>query len=278
MKLATLKNNIPVVVIDAGYVKLSDLGFDGSLDELVKQGEPIMTLLRSALSQKSFSFVPGAFGAPLRYPSKIVAIGLNYVDHASESKMELPKSPLVFTKFPNSITGPDDKIIIPTNITNRVDYEVELGVIIGKRVKNVSKEDALNYVFGYTVLNDVSARDLQFSDGQWVRGKSLDTFCPIGPIIVTADEIKDVQNLRLSCEVNGETFQEDTTANMIFGVADLISILSKSFTFEPGDIIATGTPSGVGFSRKPPIYLKDGDIVKTTVEGIGQLVNPVVEV
>jgi 2-keto-4-pentenoate hydratase/2-oxohepta-3-ene-1,7-dioic acid hydratase in catechol pathway len=279
MKLATLKNNTPVVVTTAGYVKLSDLGFDGSLDELVKQGEPVLDLLRSELSQKqSFSFIAGQFCAPLKHPSKIVAIGLNYVDHASESKMELPKTPLVFAKFPDSITGPYDKIIIPSDITRRVDYEVELGVIIGKKAKNVSKEEALNYVFGYTILNDVSARDLQFSDGQWVRSKSLDTFCPIGPVIVTADEIKDVQNLKLSCEVNGTILQDDTTANMIFGVADLISILSKSFTFEPGDIIATGTPGGVGFSRKPPIYLKHGDIVKTAVEGIGQLVNPVVEV
>lgn len=279
MKLATLKDNTPVVVTPAGNVNLSDLGFNGSLENLIQQGEPALSSLRLSLSQnKSNKFVAGEFGPPLRYPSKIVAIGLNYVDHASESKMELPKTPLVFTKFPNSITGPGDNIIIPLDITNRVDYEVELGVIIGKRAKNVSKEESLNYVFGYTVLNDVSARDLQFSDGQWVRGKSLDTFCPMGPVVVTADEINDVQNLKLYCEVNGEKLQDDTTANMIFGVADLISILSKSFTFESGDIIATGTPSGVGFSRKPPIYLKHGDIVKTTVEGIGQLVNPVVEV
>jgi 2-keto-4-pentenoate hydratase/2-oxohepta-3-ene-1,7-dioic acid hydratase in catechol pathway len=278
MRLAALKDNTPVVVTASGNIKLSDLGFNGTLDDLVRQGESALSSIRSSLSENTAGFITGEFGPPLRQPSKIVAIGLNYVDHASESKMELPKSPLVFTKFPNSIAGPGDKIIIPLGITHRVDYEVELGVIIGSRAKNVKKEDALNYVFGYTVLNDVSARDLQFNDGQWVRGKSLDTFCPTGPVIVTADEIHDVQNLKLSCEVNGQVLQNDTTANMIFSVADLISILSYSFSFEPGDIIATGTPSGVGFSRKPPVYLKHGDIVKTTVEGIGELINAVVEI
>ncbi len=184
----------------------------------------------------------------------------------------------MFTKFRNSISGPVDDIVIPKDLTKEVDYEVELGVIIGKAAKNVSKEEALNYVFGYTVLNDVSARDLQFGDGQWVRGKSLDTFCPSGPIIVTADEITDPQNLELGCEINGKSYQNDNTKNMIFGVADIISILSHSFTFEPGDIIATGTPSGVGFIRKPPVYLKDGDIVTSWIKEIGKLINKVVEV
>lgn len=278
MKLAALRDNTPVVVTASGNIKLSDIGFNGTLDELVRQDASVLTSLNSSVSGFKGSFIAGEFGPPLRYPSKIVAIGLNYVDHASESKMELPKSPLVFTKFPNSIIGPGEKIKIPLEITQRVDYEVELGVIIGKRAKNVKKEDALKHVFGYTVLNDVSARDLQFNDGQWVRGKSLDTFCPLGPVIVTADEIIDVQNLKLSCEVNGQVLQNDSTANMIFGIAELISVLSHSFTFEPGDIIATGTPSGVGFSRKPPIYLKNGDVVKTSVEGIGELINYVVEI
>lgn len=191
--------------------------------------------------------------------------------------MEVPKTPLVFTKFSNSITGPNDAIKIPTSLTQKVDYEVELGVVIGKNAKNVSKENALNYVFGYTVLNDVSARDLQFADGQWVRGKSLDTFCPLGPIIITKDEIPDPQNLNLGCEINGQLLQNDNTKSMIFSVADLISQVSHSFTLQAGDIIATGTPSGVGFSRKPPIYLKAGDMVKTWVEGIGELKNIVKE-
>ncbi len=170
------------------------------------------------------------------------------------------------------------EIKIPKRLTQKADYEVELAVVIGKQGKNITKESALDFVFGYTVINDISARDLQFSDGQWVRGKSLDTFCPMGPVIVTKDEIPDPQNLKLICEVNGERLQNDSTKNMIFGVADLISILSEAFTLEPGDIIATGTPSGVGFSRKPPIYLKEGDIIKTSVEGIGELINRVKEV
>ena len=209
--------------------------------------------------------------APLRNPSKIVAIGLNYFDHAKESKMEIPKSPLVFAKFNNSITGPTDPIIIPKEITEQVDYEAELGVIIGKRAKNIEKEKALEYVFGYTIINDVSARDIQFSDKQWVRGKSLDTFCPMGPVIATKDEIPDPQNLELGCSVNGVALQQDNTKNMIFSVAELISQLSFSFTFEPGDIIATGTPSGVGFSRTPPVFLKSGDVVCTWIKGIGEI-------
>jgi 2-keto-4-pentenoate hydratase/2-oxohepta-3-ene-1,7-dioic acid hydratase in catechol pathway len=208
-------------------------------------------------------------------PGKIVAIGLNYIDHASESKMELPKYPLVFTKFNSSITGPFDPVIIPSSITDKVDYEVELAVVIGRLAKNVAKEEALKYVFGYTIINDVSARNIQFDDGQWVRGKSLDTFCPMGPFIVTADEIKDPQDLHISCSINNNILQDASTADMIFGVADLISKLSHSFSFQPGDIIATGTPSGVGFIRKPPVYLQDDDVMETVIEGIGKLINKV---
>ena len=211
----------------------------------------------------------------LENPGKIVAIGLNYIDHASESKMELPKHPLVFTKFNSSITGPFDPIIISSSLTEKVDYEVELAVVIGKEAKNVSKESALDYVFGYTIINDVSARDIQFADGQWVRGKSLDTFCPMGPYIVTADEIIDPQNLSLTCTVNNNLLQNASTKDMIFSVADLISILSKSFTYEPGDIISTGTPSGVGFIRKPPVYLQNDDVMVTEIQHIGKLINKV---
>jgi 2-keto-4-pentenoate hydratase/2-oxohepta-3-ene-1,7-dioic acid hydratase in catechol pathway len=219
---------------------------------------------------------PTAFDAPYYNPGKLIAIGLNYVDHAAESKMELPKSPLVFTKFNSSITGPTDPVRIPEQLTSEVDYEVELGVVIGKKATNVSIEEALDFVFGYTVINDVSARDIQFADKQWVRGKSLDTFCPMGPIIVTADEIPNPQSLKLGCQVNGTDLQNDTTKNMIFGVAVLVSELSKSFTLYPGDIIATGTPAGVGFSRKPPVYLCPGDTMRTWIEHIGELNNPIV--
>ena len=281
MRLAALKDNSLGCITKNGLILLSELGFSGSMLDFIITGKSkwieINQLLKTAIN-KANDFDQNNLAMPLSNPPKIVAIGLNYIDHASESKMELPKSPLVFAKFRNSITGPTDSIKIPTTVTKEVDYEVELGVVIGKTAKNVSKEEALDYVFGYTIINDVSARDLQFGDGQWVRGKSLDTFCPTGPFIVTADEIKDPQNLELGCKVNGETLQHDNTKSMIFGVAEIISKLSHTFTFEPGDIIATGTPSGVGFSRKPPIFLKNGDIVSSWIKGIGELLNPVVEI
>ena len=280
MKLGRLKDNAVAAITDKGVINLSELGFTGSMKDLIKSGkaelDKVSSLIKNADNFQNIDY--SDFDAPIKDPSKIIAIGLNYVDHASESKMEIPKTPIVFTKFSNSITGPTGDIKIPKRLTQKADYEVELAVVIGKQGKNITKENALDFVFGYTVINDISARDLQFSDGQWVRGKSLDTFCPMGPIIVTKDEIPDPQNLKLICEVNGERLQNDSTKNMIFGVADLISILSEAFTLEPGDIIATGTPSGVGFSRKPPIYLKEGDIIKTSVEGIGELVNKVKEV
>ena len=280
MKLGRLKDNAVAAVTDKGVINLSELGFTGNMKDLIKAGkaelEKISSLIKNADNFQNIDY--SDFDAPIKDPSKIIAIGLNYVDHASESKMEIPKTPIVFTKFSNSITGPTSEIKIPKRLTQKADYEVELAVVIGKQGKNITKESALDFVFGYTVINDISARDLQFSDGQWVRGKSLDTFCPMGPVIVTKDEIPDPQNLKLICEVNGERLQNDSTKNMIFGVADLISILSEAFTLEPGDIIATGTPSGVGFSRKPPIYLKEGDIIKTSVEGIGELINRVKEV
>ena len=277
MKLAVIKNKGTAVVTSKGYVLLSTLGFVGSLEQLILAGKEVLSDIKNKLAQsKEFiNYKDEELDAPLRKPGKIVAIGLNYIDHASESKMELPKHPLVFTKFNSSITGPFDPIVIPSSLTEKVDFEVELAVVIGKEAKNVSKESALDYIFGYTIINDVSARDIQFTDGQWVRGKSLDTFCPMGPFIVTADEITDPQNLMLTCTVNNNLLQNASTKDMIFSVADLISILSKSFTYEPGDIISTGTPSGVGFIRKPPVYLQDGDVMVTEIQHIGKLINKV---
>ena len=179
-------------------------------------------------------------------PGKIVAIGLNYMDHAKESGTEPPKRPLVFAKFPTAVINHEEQIRIPRTLTERVDWEVELAVIIGREATRVSEKDALSHVSGYTVANDVSARDLQFSDGQWVRAKSLDTFCPLGPVVVTADEIPDPQGLRLVCRVNGEVMQDATTDLMVFGVAELISHCSRNFTLEPGDVLLTGTPWGCG--------------------------------
>jgi 2-keto-4-pentenoate hydratase/2-oxohepta-3-ene-1,7-dioic acid hydratase in catechol pathway len=210
-------------------------------------------------------------------PRKVVAIGLNYLDHIRESGLEQPTRPLVFAKFPSSVVGPDAPIRIPGDLTRRVDWEVELGVVIGRTARAVSVEDALGHVFGYTVGNDVSARDLQFGDGQWVRGKSLDTFCPVGPVIVTADEIPDPQSLRLTCSVNGEVMQDATTGLMVFGVAELISFCSHSFTLEPGDLLLTGTPWGCGEFMDPKRSLAPGDVVECEIEGIGTLRNPVVD-
>lgn len=281
MKLTTLKDGTSTAIVNGQSIALSDLGFNGSLLDLIRSETSNYERLAEALDQYSSEGRPVTkedFSAPIQRPSKIVAIGLNYLDHASESKMEVPDTPLVFTKFTSSITSATDAVEIPVELTQEVDYEVELGIVIGKKAKKVSPEEALSHVFGYTVINDVSARDLQFSDEQWVRGKSLDTFCPMGPVIVTADEIQDPQNLDIGCSVNGKTLQQANTKDMIFGVAELVSNLSHSFTLEAGDIIASGTPQGVGFSRKPPVYLTPGDTLRTWIEGIGELKNPIVEV
>jgi 2-keto-4-pentenoate hydratase/2-oxohepta-3-ene-1,7-dioic acid hydratase in catechol pathway len=214
-------------------------------------------------------------GAPLR-PGKIVAIGLNYRDHAREAGLDLPERPLVFAKFPSSVIGPEEDIVLDSALTERVDWEVELAVVIGQRLRDESPESALRGVFGYTVGNDVSARDVQFSDGQWVRAKSFDTFCPLGPEIVTPDELGDVQSLGLRTRVNGEVLQDSSTAEMVFGVAELLAFCSRSFTLEPGDVLMTGTPWGCGEFMEPKRSLAGGDVVEVEVDGIGTLRNPVV--
>lgn len=214
--------------------------------------------------------------SPVRDPQKILAIGLNYADHARESGQDPPKAPVVFAKMPNSIIGPGEAIRWRSQDSRQVDYEAELAVVIGRRAQQISAEEALSFVFGYTCCNDVSARDAQFADGQWVRGKSFDTFCPIGPWIVTADEISDPQALPIRCLVDGRVLQDSTTAEMIFGVAELVSYISQTVTLEPGDVIATGTPFGVGFARKPPIFLENGNLVQVEIDGIGTLPNPVI--
>ncbi len=212
--------------------------------------------------------------APVQNPTKVIAIGVNYLDHCREQGIEPPREPLVFSKFPSSIIGPRDAITWDPTLTQQVDPEIELGIVIGRRCRAVSVDEALSYVFGYTVVNDVSARDLQFSDGQWTRGKSLDTFCPIGPCIVTADEILDPQRLRLRLWINDRLQQDGSTADMIFSVAQIVAHISRFATLEPGDLITTGTPKGVGCFRDPPIYLASGDIVRCAIEGIGELLNP----
>lgn len=212
-------------------------------------------------------------------PTAILCIGLNYYQHAAETGLKVPKYPILFMKNPASIANPGDPILLHPCCMDppEVDYEAELAVVIGKTAKNVSSDEALSYVFGYTVANDVSARRWQGNrgSGQWVRGKSFDTFCPLGPVLVTADELREPQNLRLTCELNGRIMQDAKTSDMIFPVAELISFLSTGTTLLPGTVILTGTPSGVGFTRKPPVYLMPGDTVEVTVEKIGTLSNPV---
>ncbi len=212
--------------------------------------------------------------APLT-PGKIIAIGRNYAEHAAETGSALPDKPLIFAKFPSAVIATGDPVTWRTSITQQVDWEVELAVVIGRRAKDVKEEDAFNYIYGYCVANDVTARDLQQKiDTQWTRGKSLDTFCPLGPYIVTRDEIADPQNLAVKTTVNGDVMQESNTQSMIFKVPYLIAYASQMFTLEPGDLILTGTPEGVGVGRKPPVFLKDGDVVTCSVEGIGEISNP----
>lgn len=211
---------------------------------------------------------------PIELPTKIVCIGLNYADHAEEQGASLPEEPRLFAKWQNSLIGPGEPIVIPPFVTS-CDYEAELGVVMGARVRGVSAENALEAVAGYLCVNDVSARDLQRADRQWTRGKSLDTFCPIGPRLVPRDEISDPQNLAIRAVLNGETMQESTTANMLFGVAELIAYVTRAITLEPGDLIVTGTPGGVGAFREPPVFMQPGDEITIEIEGLGSLTNPV---
>jgi 2-keto-4-pentenoate hydratase/2-oxohepta-3-ene-1,7-dioic acid hydratase in catechol pathway len=212
--------------------------------------------------------------APL-VPGKVVAIGLNYRDHIRETGMDAPECPLVFAKLPSSVIGSGAAIEIDPLITQQVDWEGELAVVIGQRLRHACAQEALAGVFGYTIGNDVSARDVQFADSQWVRAKSMDTFCPLGPLIVTADELGDPQDMALQTRVNGELVQSASTAEMIFGVAELLSFCSHNFTLEPGDVLLTGTPWGCGAFMSPPRYLAAGDVVEIEIAGIGLLSNPV---
>ena len=212
--------------------------------------------------------------APLR-PGKIICVGLNYMDHCREQKIDPPDRPTLFAKFPTSVVGPGDAIEWPADFSTQVDYEAELAVVVGRTARRVRSDDALDYVFGYTVADDVSARDVQFSDKQWIRGKAADTFCPLGPVVVTRDEVPDPQALAIRCRVNGTTLQDSNTREMIFPVREIVAFISRAITLEPGDVILTGTPDGVGVFRDPKVFLKPGDRVEVEIEGLGLLSNPV---
>lgn len=213
---------------------------------------------------------------PVLRPSKVVCLGLNYRPHAAETRMAVPECPLLFLKVAGSLCGHGQPIVIPRSAPDCVDYEGELAVIIGRRGKYVSKADALSYVAGYAVGNDVSARDLQMRTSQWASGKMLDTFCPLGPALVTKDEVPDPHALRIRTLLNGNVMQDASTAIMIFDIPTIVSFLSSIVTIEPGDVILTGTPEGIGHARKPPVYMKAGDTVTVEIETVGTLTNPLI--
>ncbi len=268
------------VVAGGRWLPAAELIPDGpaTIGALLAGGDLVLDALRSAAAsgriEREGRSVDGLeLLAPVPRPGKVVAIGRNYREHVAEEQADPPPAPLVFAKFPSAVIGDGAEIRWDPALTQQVDWEAELGVVIGTTARNVSVDEALDHVLGYTCLNDVSARDIQFPDGQWVRGKSLDTFCPIGPAIVTADEIGDPGRLAISCIVDGEVVQSSTTAMMFFGVAEIISHCSRSFSLEPGDVIATGTPGGVGVFRDPPRFLGDGSTVVVEIEGIGRLTN-----
>jgi len=249
---------------------------------VIKHGASAVREIEALLSQVpedstgEFSFALEAIEfLPAVNPGKILAIGRNYIDHAIEGGAEPPGAPLIFNKLSNSLSAHNLPVMLPA-ISNAVDYEAELAVVIGRKAKSVSEADALSYVFGYTLMNDVTARDLQYGDGQWTRGKGLDGFAPLGPCITTRDEIADVHDLRIEGRLNGAVMQSSNTGKMIFRVPYLISYISQGITLETGDVISTGTPEGVGYFRKPPVLLKAGDIFEVEIEKLGTLRNPVV--
>lgn len=251
----------------------------GDLMEIVRGGDVALERVRQAMKAPSavrYKLTEVKVMAPLLTPSKIIAVGLNYIDHCKEANLPVPAEPVLFAKFPNSITGPYDDLTWPEGVTKEVDYEVELGVVIGKQGKDIAESDAMSYVFGYTVVNDVSARDLQFANAkQWDRGKSMDTFCPWGPYIVTRDEIADPHNLGVRTILNGKEMQNSNTKNLIFNIPQILAYTSQGTTLLPGDLIPTGTPFGVGFSRTPPVFLKHGDECVCEVDQIGAIRNRV---
>jgi acylpyruvate hydrolase len=251
----------------------------GGLIEIARGGDAMVERARKAMDDakaKSYALKDVKLEAPIRRPPKVLAVGLNYIDHCKEANLPVPPEPVLFTKWSTSVCGPFDDLTWPAFLNGEVDYEVELGVVIGKRAVNVSEKDALGYVMGYTVVNDVSARTQQFANAkQWDRGKSFDTFCPYGPWIVTRDEIPDPHVLQVRTILNGKEMQNSNTRNLVFNVNKIIAYASQGTTLEPGDLIPTGTPFGVGFSRKPPVFLQDGDVCECEVEKIGKISNKI---
>lgn len=247
-----------------------------SLDDLIDGGPALWQAVEAAVPDLPTVSVSG-WAAPLTRPSKVICVGLNYLDHAVEQGLEPPVTPLIFAKFPSSIIGAQDPIAWPANLTTQVDYEAELAVIVGTTLRAVDEKTAARSVFGYTAANDVSARDLQVADGQFVRAKSLDSFLPLGPTVVTPDTFGDPAAKQIATRLNGVIVQDSDTSQLLFGIPTLLSFLSQHMTLCPGDILLTGTPGGVGASRTPPRFMVPGDRVEVEIEGIGVLSNPIAD-
>lgn len=255
------------------------VSFDGGFgrvegDVVVPMGDDLVAYLAtgSAVDSPALPLDAVILQAPVLRPGKIVCIGLNYRDHAEENGVDVPTEPVLFAKFANSIAGPGQEIDVPA-VAKKVDYEAELGVVMGRGGRDIANDDALSYVAGYMCMNDLSARDLQFASPQWTRGKAIDGFLPCGPYLTTTDEIDDPQELSIRCLVGDEVMQDSNTSQMVFSVAELVSFISQTMTLEPGDLIATGTPAGVGTFRTPSRYLKEGEEVTVEIDGLGSLTN-----
>ncbi len=262
------------LLVDGRVLALAEIGYPDVLTFLEGGHRAISAARRHADSGAAGTALDAVrLHAPVPRPGKFICIGLNYRDHAVESGMEIPEIPTVFTKYSNAVCGPGDPIILPS-VSQKVDYEAELAFVVGRRAKNVRAADWEDYVFGYTCVHDVSARDFQLATSQWTIGKTFDTFGPMGPALVGRDELGRAGDLRIWFELNGKTLQNSSTSQLVFDVPALLEYLSQVMTLDPGDIVSTGTPPGVGMARQPPLYLQPGDVCKVGVEGVGELVNP----
>lgn len=268
----------PGVVIHDNVISVAAAGYASMLDVIRGGGEALRRIgevLRGPEREAVHPLLSVQILAPIPRPPKVICVGLNYRDHAIESNMQIPDRPTIFNKFPQTVIGPEEPIVLPKN-SAQPDYEAEFAFVIGKGGRHIAAADWKHHVFGYTNLNDVSARDFQMATTQWLMGKTFDTFCPMGPYLVSVDEVADPHNLEIRCTINGEVLQDSNTRHLIFNIPSLISYLSSVFTLEPGDVVSTGTPGGVGFARKPPRWLAAGDVVEVEVQGLGTLRNPVV--
>jgi 2-keto-4-pentenoate hydratase/2-oxohepta-3-ene-1,7-dioic acid hydratase in catechol pathway len=284
MRLATIETWAgprAALQVSDGFVDIhaTEANLPGNLRQILEAGPDIFKAIAQLAHRPKAVKVLAAqvkFHAPIVDPRKIICVGLNYKDHAAESGAPIPKEPILFSKYATALIGPGETIVLP-KVSQEVDYEAELVIAVGKKGRHLTPQNAMEHVAGYSVGHDVSARDWQLrKDGkQWMIGKTFDTFAPVGPVLVTKDEVQDPLNLPIRLRLNNQVMQNSNTRQMIFGVTELLMYLSQVFTLEPGDLIFTGTPPGVGMARKPPVYLKDGDVVEVEIEGLGLLRNPV---